>query len=304
MSIPFDLYAGDDNPLGRGTSARGAPVQDTQAPAATPLGGTHAWSDDLTANLGDLQQQASALRDILSTATSESAAPAETTGSDRSGTVAMVVGADGFPQSVRVARDWERKIRPEQFAAAVVEASQAARSGRLTTAADALQRGRDRERAAGRHADRDPQGRTAGFVPSSPATPARLPAAAGQGTPEARPRPLTSLVEHALELFSDVEQFRPPPPVHGTGRAAGGRLSVTLLASGAISCSADPRWVTGKTSAMLAGTFREAVDEARSALAEAQAHDASPQTSPADGLKTLFDEAMALLQDPRRLTES
>jgi hypothetical protein len=206
----------------------------------------------------------------------------------------MVVGADGFPQSVRVARDWERKIRPEQFAAAVAEASQAARSARLTTAADALQRGRDRERAVGR----------AGFVPSPPATPARLPAAAGQGTPEARPRPLPSLVEHALELFSDVEQFRPPPPVHGTGRAAAGRLSVTLFASGAISCSADPRWVTGKTSAMLAGTFREAADEARSALAEAQAHDPSPQTSPADALKTLFDEAMALLQDPRRLTES
>jgi hypothetical protein len=121
-------------------------------------------------------------------------------------------------------------------------------------------------------------------------------AASGRDPFDSRLASLDCLAEKALKLFSEVEQFR-PVPAQGTGSAAGGRFTVTLSAEGAVSCSADPQWASGKTPTMLADAFREAVRGARSALALQR-----PAASPADALTGLFDETIALLRDPRRLT--
>lgn len=293
MTNPFDVEAGDANPFGRGGSPSAAPGRGTsrptpptpQSPAASPPGGTATGvGSDLTEDLERLQRQALAVRDMLDSAEAESPVPAQTAGTDRSGAITVILGADGLPEALRVAPDWERMIRPEQFAPAIDEASNAARTGQMTSTAEALQRMRGRS-------------------PLSSA-PGQVPPAAGRGSRQVEPRPLGALVEDALKLFTEVEQFRPPQPAQGTGHAAGGRLSVTLFAGGGVSCSADPQWVPGKPATMLADAFREAVWEARSALARAQPADASPVASPAVALKGVFDEVMALLQDPSRLTET
>lgn len=293
MTEPFDLEAGDANPFGRGGTPSAVPGRGTsgpippapQAPAASPSGGTAAGpgvaGPDLTGDLERVQRQALAVRGMLDSAEAESVPPARAVGTDRSGAITVVLGADGLPDSLRAAPDWERKIHPEQFAPAVDEASNAASAGQMNATAEALRRIRGRGQA----------------------DPGQVPPAAGRGPRRAEPRPLNALVEDALKLFAEAEQFRPPRPAQGTGHAAGGRLSVTLFAGGGVSCSADPQWVAGKPATMLSDAFGEAVSQARTALARARPAAAST-ASPAVALQGVFDEVMALLQDPSRLTET
>jgi hypothetical protein len=251
-------------------------------------------TENMMTELSRLQRYASALQGLLQEAQAWS--PDGAQGTDGSGAVSMTVGADGLPVSVRVSSDWNRRIRPDAFAAAVVEASRAAQGEWAASWIDALEREGWQAKADGLRVSLDGPTGTSG-----PPPPAPRPDLAGL-----RPRPLNVLAEDALKEFGTVEKLLPQSlaAAQGTGRSAGGRFVLVLSRGGIVSCSADPAWVSQQTPGMLANAFADALAAARDALARApdaafqQAADAAGQ------LTGLFTEAIALLSEPRRLTES
>ena len=251
-------------------------------------------TENLTTELSRLQRYASALHGLLQQAQAWS--PDSAQGTDGSGAVRMTVGADGLPVSICVASDWNRRIRPDAFAAAVMGASQAAQGEWMASWISALEREGWQAKAGRLRAGLDgPAGA------SVPPPPAYRPDPAG-----VRPRPLDVLAEDALAAFGAVEKLPPPSlaAVQGTGRSAEGRFVIVLSRGGIVSCSADPAWVPEQTPDMLANAFAEALAAARGALAEAADAASQRAARTADQLTGLFTEAVALLTEPRRLTES
>lgn len=263
MINPFAREPDSANPFAHGKPAGGLPPRPVPRPTTGP---------EL------LQRQASAIQEI---ADRTPTAPA--TGTDGSESVTMTVGPDGFPDSLRVVPDWERTLGAERLALAITEAGRAARSRQMAATADALQRFTEHGQAGSANANPYNQGT------------APRPYGQPHGQYAGGSMSLDDLAEKALKLFSEVERFR-PVPAQAMGRGATGRLAVTVSTEGFVSCSVDPQWASGKPSATLIDTFREAVREARQALASQQ-----PTASPMDALKSLFDESLAMLQDPRRL---
>lgn len=172
----------------------------------------------------------------------------------------------------------------------------AARNKQMAAVADTIEQAQDRGPGPGGSA----QGRTPDRAPGSgPAE--RVPPDAGPDSPGTRPRSLDSLLDHALNVFTAAEQYTPPPP-GGAGHTAGdSRLTVTLSGEGLIACTADPRWVAGKSGLALASAFHKAVEQARAVLA-ANPADESPGENPVAALHSLFGEAMAVLKDPSSLS--
>lgn len=263
MTNPFAREPDSANPFARGKPAAAPPPRPVPRPATGPE---------------FLQRQASAIQEI---ADSTPTAPA--TGTDGSESVTMTVGSEGFPDALHIVPDWERRLGAERLALAITEAGRAARSRQMAATADELRRFAEHGQAGGANAN--------------PYTQGTAPRAHGQpyGEYAGGSMSLDDLAEKALKLFSEVERFR-PAPAQAMGRGATGRLAVTLSADGFVSCSVDPQWAAGKPSATLIDAFREGVREAREALAGQQ-----PTASPMDALKSLFDESLAMLQDPRRL---
>lgn len=258
-------------------------------------------SDDLLADLAQLQSYAAGLQSLLQDARASS--PETAQGSDRSGAVTMTIGQDGLPLSIRVGADWARKIQPAAFGDAVVEASQAALGERMAAWVSAL----EREGWQAKVNRMESELATPGAATTGPAAPGAVPPAFRRTPGSPRPRPLDVVVEDALRTFDAVEQYTPPSPASGRaqGRAAGGKFTVTVSPEGLVACAADQRWVAGQTPAALANTFSQAIADAKAALATAVAAAAqATPANPADRLKDLFSETMALLSDPQRLAES
>jgi hypothetical protein len=254
-------------------------------------------TDDLVAELSKLQRYAASLHSLVEDA--QARAPEKAEGSDRSGAVSVTLGRDGLPVSIRVSPDWNRRIRPAALGDAVVAASRAAEGERMAAWTRALERDGWRAKA-----DRL---RASGYVPPSGPAAGEVPAAFRRERATVTPRPLGVVAEDALSAFEAAERFRPPSPtsVRGAGQAAAGRLTITLSAGGLLSCAADPRWVSGQVAATLASALGQALAQARAALAESAAAASKATTAnPARRLTGLFDEAIALLADPRRLRES
>jgi len=251
-------------------------------------------TENLMTELSRLQRYASALHGLLQEAQAWS--PDRAQGTDGSGAVSMTVGADGLPVSVCVSSDWNRRICPDAFATAVVEASRAAQGEWIASWIGALEREGWQAKADRLHASLDgPAGA------SGPPPPAFRPDLAG-----VRPRPLSVLAEDALKEFGAVEKLPPPSAaaVQATGRPAGGRFVLVLSRGGIVSCSADPGWVSQQTPDMLANAFAEALATAREALAESPDAASQRAAGTAGQLTGLFTEAIALLSEPRRLTGS
>lgn len=251
-------------------------------------------TENLMTELSRLQRYASSLHGLLQQAQSWS--PDRAQGTDGSGAVCMTVGADGLPVSVCVSSEWNNRIRPEDFAAAVVEASRAAQGEWMASWIGTLEREGWQAKA-----DRLRAGLDGPAGASGPPPPAYCPDPAG-----VRPRPLGVLAEDALKAFDAAEKVPPPSlaAVQGTGRSAEGRFVLVLSRGGIVSCSADPAWVSEQTPDMLANAFAEALAMARGALAEATDAASQRAARAAGQLTGLFTEAVALLSEPRRLTGS
>jgi hypothetical protein len=115
----------------------------------------------------------------------------------------------------------------------------------------------------------------------------------------ARPRSLGDVTEDVIKAFDNVDRLtQQPPPPAGSGSGGGGKVTITLSSTGLTSCSADPRWVSGQNAAQLMNALSAALSAAREDLAKR-----SRSLNPRSGLDRLFNEALALLSDPSRLTD-
>jgi hypothetical protein len=219
-------------------------------------------------------------------------APRSAEGADGTGAVRVSIGSDGLPTSIRVEADWDRRLEPEAFGTAVVEAFQAAMGERLsewsrTLQEDGWQTQVDRLQA---DVDRKPSAATSGTIPPAFRRPVTNP----------RPRSLGELTEDMIKAFDNVDTVAARPvAATGTGTSARGKLVLTLSREGLVSCVAEPRWVSDQTAARLMNALGEALAKAKDELA-----DFADDTEPARPLDSLLGEVLALLNDPRRLAES
>jgi len=240
---------------------------------------------DLIRELQQIQRYAAGLHDLLAKAKAQ--APRQAEGTDRSGAVRVVLGPDGFPETIRVDGGWQRRLSAAAFGGAVGEAFSAATGDRVAAWTTTL-------RQQGWQAGVD---RLRGDVDRGRSTPGATPPAVRRGVRPVRPRPLDAVAEDVIKAFDTVDELAAPPaPASGTGSAAAGRLSLTLSASGGLSCAADAQWVSRCSAAALMTALSEALQAARTDLARISADtSASNTTARLDGL---LDEAFALLKNP------
>jgi hypothetical protein len=189
---------------------------------------------------------------------------------DRSGTIHVVVGPDGLPESVSVAAGWLRALGSERFGAAVGEAVDAALEQWFKAAVDAL---------------------------------GPLDAQAPEPDPDAAPvptRPLFDVLSEALDVMRDtaerLDRAAAAPRV-GTGSAGFGKLVLVLSPDGTVSCTADPHWVSDQDPAALTDALNRALAGARDELARAA------PALPSARLGDLAGELQATLRDVIRAYE-
>ncbi|MEV0051388.1 hypothetical protein AB0H34_12925 [Saccharopolyspora shandongensis] len=196
------------------------------------------------------------------------AASRDVEGADRTGAVRVRLDADGMPVAIRVRPRWSEKLAADGFAGAVTDAADAALARRLTGWGDSLARG---NRDAG---DEDPLG------------------ARAESGPVAQPRDLDVLIEHML--MSLDESRRPRAVERGIGIAAAGKLTLTVLATGRLSCVTDPEWVGGLGGARLTHALSDALFRARANLKNALAQ----RLRDSHAWDSALDEAFSIMRDP------
>ncbi len=244
--------------------------------------------DEIIREYSGFRQYASGLRVLISEA--QAKAPRNNAASDRSGAIRVALRSDGMPDSIQVAHDWRRRLSADAFADAVVEASHIARGERLEMWIRLLDE-EDWQSRVDHFRD--------GFEDRSELTGASI-AAFGRESPEVAPRPVEQIAEDLIRAFDALE--RAPKPEAGRARATGSsanrRLTLTLSENGIESCAAASGWIARQTGARLSGVLEGALRSARSQLARAVQVESTTAN-----VRGLFDEAIALLADPRRLVD-
>jgi hypothetical protein len=249
-------------------------------------------TEDIGRELRKIQQYAAGLQGLLADVHAKSPRSAE--GTDRSGAVRVVLGHDGLPASVRVESDWQRRLKPEGFGGAVMEAFSVAMGERMAVWTTELEEQGLRSKV---------ERLRTGFDSQSAATPAgQIPAAFRRAEASAvSPRPMGDITEEVLKAFDSVNEFtaQSAKPTTADGTSAQGKLKITLSKSALVSCVAEPRWVAGQSAARLMNALGEALRGAREELATL-----AEKPEPGGHLDRLFGEALSLLKDPNRLADS
>jgi len=155
------------------------------------------------------------------------------TGSDPSGAVTAVLGADGLPERIDLDEAWRRSVGTERLAAAVTQACTGAIQANLDMVATTEQSGWAARLSA-----------VFAYVDGKGPEPPDLPAA---GSTRASPfmPDLSGLLADivASDLAEGAEAVAQAGPPQYSGSAAAGRLTLTLDAAGQLTCAADPAWV-------------------------------------------------------------
>ncbi|WP_406495046.1 hypothetical protein OG936_14370 [Streptomyces sp. NBC_00846] len=249
--------------------------------------------DEFIRGLQQFQQHALNLQSMMTDMQNRMPQGAE--GTDAQGAVTVRLAADGLPEFIRAASDWQRRQAPEVIGAAVSEAYEAAMSQQMTAWAQVFEDG-DWQGKADRLGSQFGQ-------PDASAAPAAQPDIPERDLRYVVSRPLDALAEDVLSAFDAVERMDEtasgPAEAEGTSTAR----HVTLVVSkGALrSCEVDQRWAAGQTYIGLNQAFEEALGDARDKLSSAEA-------AAADGLAGLqvdglLDEALAILRDPQRFAD-
>ncbi|MGW6913225.1 hypothetical protein ACWGB8_05285 [Kitasatospora sp. NPDC054939] len=160
---------------------------------------------------------------------SEALPPSEV-GEDPSGLVGVTIDASGLPETVTVAAPWKNRIRPQDLAAAVLEASRAAGMRRMESWA------RELDSSGATRADH-PGERSTDHRDFSGTDPRQDPPShAVDGT-----RPLGEVLEELLDVATQVESATTPALLDASGAAANrtGTVSVTLGVAGLRSVDID-----------------------------------------------------------------
>jgi hypothetical protein len=230
----------------------------------------------------------------------QSSAPRLTEGADARGAVHVVLGADGLPESFRVARDWNRRVAASAFGTAVLEAFNVAARERVEVWSRTLDSqgwparlGQLRIELDAVLPDPDPGSRSPGL--GDAAGPA-LPAAFVRGGVMAQPP--EEMAEEAIRVFDSVDEVAASPASvgpQGVGRNRGGSLVITLSRAALVSCRVDPQWLPGKDAASVATALGQALGQARARLADSVRAAGAGAARRSENLDRIFDEAMALL---------
>ncbi|MBZ4323526.1 hypothetical protein [Streptomyces huiliensis] len=248
--------------------------------------------------------------------------PREATGSDPQGAVTVRLAADGLPERVTLATDWQRRQTPDALTSAITAAYESALRERMEGWSRQLEE-TDWERRAERLDATSPftaggPGSAADAGAPSPAAPspaapspeapspaAPSPAAPSPAAPEldlrhVLPRRLDEVAEEMLSLF-DLDAIAGPAaaePEAFTGKSAGGKVAVTVARGSMVSCAVDAAWADGRSAVRLNEALAEALADARDRLAAGSSK--GPSAPQLDGL---FKEAMAILADPARFAD-
>jgi hypothetical protein len=209
-------------------------------------------------------------------------APSHADGTDSTGAVRVTTGSGGLPESITVAADWKKRLDPARVGPAVEQAHQNALKERMATWGAALRRSRwhedfDEVRSGSRRLTRT--------TPPAPVLPT-------SGLP---PRPLDQLTEAVLGVMRSGEPVEPAAPAQGIGTAGGGRLTITVGASGAFTCTADAQWTVRQSGVMVSTAANSALALACAELTAAMAAAASREKDASAGLTGLLHEAFAHL---------
>jgi DNA-binding protein YbaB len=248
--------------------------------------------DDVYREVAAFQRQAADLRRVLEDA--QAHAPESATGADPTGAVRVALGRDGVPDEISVDASWRSRLAATALAGAVHEAFQSAAQARLAEWTKTLERGRWRQ-----DAERVMRGRSepAGFATPLSEVPAMFGGAAAQVTP---PRGLDALAEEMMSTLRRADEIAEGAPalVGATGRAASGKVVVTVSRAGGLTgCDISARWAEQTSPSMLNRGLAQALAEARRKLA------AQPAAAPAAQFDALFAEVLDVLQNPARLVE-
>ena len=211
----------------------------------------------------------------------EATAPAHVEATDARGAVRVRLGHDGLPESIEIDQAWEQRLRHGSLAQALMEACRTATGQRTIVWAQRMADPRWQER----------MDQAMEFYPAAvTAQPSRASAFDRNDAPR-RPRSVVineiwEAVDNVLAepMHSDALPASAGEPVHGEGSVANGRLLITLSDAGAVSCTADPGWVSQRSPDELTEALGTALAAARADLARAVA------ASPAGWLERLMRE--------------
>jgi hypothetical protein len=197
---------------------------------------------------GDIHRLVGPIEDALGVlADVQARAPRRAEGTDPTGSVRMWLGPDGGAEAIEVAADWAEKLRPEQFAAAVLAACADATQRRMAAWSTAL-------------AARDPW---------DDPPPLHIPV-----PPVARPtgsqRAPKDIGEDLIKAAGIILAYARDPDPAPTGTGHNGGLTVTVGQYRLVSCRADPQWTYHQSGGTLASAFGQALAAARRDLAEAR----------------------------------
>ncbi|MFF9477463.1 hypothetical protein [Streptomyces sp. NPDC014733] len=269
-------------------------------------------TDAILAALQNFQQYAAGLQGLLAEA--RSGVPAGAEGQDEARAVTVRVGSDGLPETVTLARDWQRKRTPETIGGAVTEAYGAAMHRSMAAMQEAMDgadvQGRAEELRQERERRSREHPRTAPGTPGSGAGPSG--GAPGEGAPPVEvpgrdlrhvvPRPIDEVAEEMIAAFDAVAgmDLESVAGARVEGRDPGNRVTVELSKGAFHSCRVDAAWAEGKSAVSLGQAVAAALADGRASLArleESSGADAQGQL-----LDGLLDEALAILRDPKRFT--
>lgn len=239
-------------------------------------------TDDLMAQFAMMQKHTAALRLLLSDA--QERAPRESSGTDRTGAVQVVLGRDGLPSTMRVDPSWKQAIGAAGVGSAVMEAFQAAVKERMDVWTEALAEDGFQDRVEAMKRGRAPE--------------SRVPAAFRKPVPTVTPRPIGAIAEDMFVAFDNV-RTSPPTNDPASGADRSGKVTITLSTTALTGCTVDAEWAEEQSGTAVTDALGEALRAAKRELAESGAN----RTDPAGGLDGLFAETMALLNDPRRFAD-
>ncbi|MCM2413519.1 hypothetical protein [Streptomyces sp. RKAG290] len=246
--------------------------------------------DEFIRGLQQFQEQALNLQSMMTDMQNRMPQGAE--GTDAQGAVTVRLAADGLPEFIRAASDWQRRQDPTAVGAAVSEAYGAAMSQQMTAWAQALEDG-NWQAKADQLDSQAPQ----------PAPPTGQPDIPERDLRYVISRPLDELAEDVLSAFDVVDRMdeTASEPAEVEGTSAGRHVTLVVTKGALRSCEVDRQWAAGQSYIGLNQAFEEALGDARAKLSRTEA-------ASADGIAglqvdSLLDEALAILRNPQRFID-
>lgn len=249
-------------------------------------------SEEILRELRQMQQYAAMLQGLLDEA--QGRAPERSQGEDSAAVVGVVLDSAGIPVEIRVGSGWERQIEAAALGAAVLDAFGQAAQTRTQAWAASLESGTWADRI-GKMMEADSAGRPV-------ATPIQeVPQLFRRDQAPAPSRPVNELAEEMISAFDRVDDIAKEAAAaqEHLGVDSSGKARVTLSQAGLIGCAVEETWASGRSGEFLTRALNQALSAARDRM-RAQAGVPTAQGQ----LDSLLNEAMTLLNDPRRLAGS